>query len=283
MARNAKKAGLDVVVYNRTRAKAEALVSLGIRVAETPKDLAQQCDIVVVMVTGPAEVRGVLDGPMGVFSANTEKKLLLQMSTIDVASTIAFSSMATEFGMGYVDAPVAGSKKQVEDGQLIILAGGDSTLLSKAGPFLKAIGKAVVHAGSVGQGTALKLCMNLIVAQMTTALCESIALAKIQNLDPAKIFEVLSLSPALNCGYFNIKEKSLLSDNFSPAFSLSNMLKDVRFIDQAAKTKKLPLPVTQAVRFLMEAALTEGLGEQDLTAISKLLWPKHLSKTGVEN
>ncbi len=274
IAKNAKKAGFDVGVTNRSTDKRTVAEKENFRVFGSPKEVTQHADIVITMVTDPAAVRAVLSGDNGVFSAtNLKGKVLIQMSTIDEASTVEFANAASERGMEFLDCPVAGSKKQVEEAQLILLAGGDSSLLDRCSELFNAIGKAVVHAGGVGKGSALKLCMNLIVAQMTTALCESVSLAEAQSVNPAKIFEVLSHSPALNCGYFKIKEKALLEQNFSPAFSLNNMLKDVRFMDVAAKTKRLNIPVTQAVKYLMEAAVAAGHGEEDLTSISSVLKP----------
>jgi 3-hydroxyisobutyrate dehydrogenase-like beta-hydroxyacid dehydrogenase len=162
---------------------------------------------------------------------------------------------------------VAGSKKQVEAAQLILLAGGEDAVVGDCRPLLLKMGKHVAHAGGVGAGTALKLCMNLIVAQMSTALAESVTLAEAAGVDPAKIFEVIKQSPALDCGYFRIKETALLKKDFAPAFSLANMLKDVRFMNEEAASRGARLPVNQAVQALMETALAEGYGEKDLMSI----------------
>ncbi|MCG3203858.1 MAG: 2-hydroxy-3-oxopropionate reductase [Elusimicrobia bacterium] len=274
IAKNAQKAGFQVFVSNRSAVKREIAKREGLSVVNSPMEVAERAQAIIIMVTDPAAVEDVLTGRDGIFSSkNIKGKTLIQMSTIDEKSTLEFSESTNKNGMVYIDCPVAGSKKQVEEAQLILLAGGMKADLLKWDDLFKAIGKAVVHAGPVGKGSALKLCMNLIVAQMTTALCESVALAKVQDLNPEKIFEVIKQSPALNCGYFQIKEKTLLEENYSPAFSLKNMLKDVRFMDAVARQKKLPIPVTQAVKFLMEGALTEGLGDFDLTSISALLKP----------
>lgn len=274
MARNAARAGFPVTVYNRSRAPLERAKSDGLAVADSPAALAAGVDAIVVMVTGPKAVRDVLLGPAGVFSANVSGKTLIQTSTIDEPSTLEFSREAAKHGVKFLDCPVTGSKKQVDAAELILLAGGEAALLNTWTPLLQSMGKAIVHVGEVGKGTALKLCMNLIVAQMTTALCESVALAKLQGVDPARIFDVISHSPALNCGYFKIKQAALLNNDFSPAFSLDNMLKDVRFMTEAAERDRLALPVIEAVRALMEKAAAEGLGKDDLAGLVRVLKPK---------
>ncbi len=274
MAKNAKKAGFNVFVTNRSTDKREAAKKAGLEVLNTPRDVAEKSEAVIVIVTDPAAIKAVLTGPDGILAASGLKgKTLIQMSTIDEKSTMEFATMAEAKGMSFLDCPVTGSKKQVEEAQLILLAGGDAGLIDHWNDLFAAVGKAVVHAGGIGKGTALKLCMNLIVAQMTSALCESVALAKVQELNPAKIFEVIGHSPALNCGYFKIKEGPLLEGAFAPAFSLNNMLKDVRFMDQTAKNKRLNIPVTQAVKYLMEMAVADGHGDEDLTSISAILKP----------
>lgn len=273
MARNASKAGFSVVAWNRSPARRAAALEAGLALLDTPADVATRADAVVVMVTDPAAVKQVLTAPKGVLSVDVKGKALIQMSTIDPDTTHAVRTLAEDKGMGFLDCPVAGSKKQVEEAQLILLAGGPAGLLKKWEPLLLSMGKAIVHAGDVGQGTALKLCMNLIVAQMTTALAEGAALARAQGLSPSKIFDVIDASPALNCGYYQIKKRAFIEGDFAPAFSLSNMLKDVRFADHVAKTARVALPVNQAVRFLMEAASAAGYGAEDLTSVAKILKP----------
>jgi 3-hydroxyisobutyrate dehydrogenase len=138
-------------------------------------------------------------------------------------------------------------------------------------PVLSRFGKTIVEAGPVGAGTALKLCMNLIVAQMTTALAEAVTLARAASIDPALIFQVLRASPALHCAYYAIKEPAFLKPDTIPAFSLDNMAKDVGFMMKEATALGITLPVTQAVQGLLEKARAQGFGAEDLSAVIKAL------------
>ena len=276
MAQNAKAKGYSVVGTTRSKSKRDRAKRSGIETLESPVDVAKKSDAVITMVTDAKAVQSVLEGKRGVFGGAVKGKTLIQMSTIDEPSTRKIYEASKKKGLFFLDCPVAGSKKQVEAGELILLAGGDLKLIDKWRKPLLSMGKAIVHAGPVGKGTALKLCMNLIVAQMTTALCESVALSAAQGLQPEKIFEVITHSPALNCGYFQIKQKALLQKDYRPAFSLENMLKDVKFMDQTADRSQLNLPVTKAVRELMEKASKKGWGSQDLSVMAKALMPnKH--------
>jgi len=271
MARNAAAAGFPVRVWNRGeegRARARAL---GLDVADSPRDVAATADSVVVMVTDPAAVDAVLTDPRGALEADVRGKVLVQMSTIDEPSTLRFAERAGAAGMHYLDAPVAGSKPLAERGQVIVLAGGEAEVLERARPLLQALGKAIVHAGPVGRGTALKLAMNVLVAHMTTGLCEAAALARASGVAVERVFDVLDASPALHCGYFDAKKPAMLQGDFSPQFSLANILKDVRFAEAAAARGGRRLPVTAAVRALLEAGVAAGHGSRDLTSIAQVL------------
>jgi 3-hydroxyisobutyrate dehydrogenase len=267
MARHLCDAGYQVSVYNRTQAKVEEAKKFGAYAATSPRHLGERMDIVITMLTNPAAIRVVIEGPEGLLAHPKKALVWLQMSTLDITSTLGFARQAQEHGVIFVDCPVTGSKKQMEAAELILLAGASPEALQYVRPVLSRLGKTIIHAGKIGDGTALKLCMNLIVAQMTTALAEAVTLADTAGIDPALIFQVLRDSPALNCGYYAIKETAMLKPDFSPAFSLDNLAKDVGFMIQEAKARGAKLPVTEAVQALLQKAQAQGLGPQDLSSI----------------
>lgn len=271
MAMNLAKAGFQVSVYNRTRQRTIELADLGCEVAATPRALTKMSDTVITMVSDPAAMEAVMEGPEGVISAFSGGSALINMSTLSPDYTSSLAKKCYGAGVTFLDCPVSGSKSAAESGQLVILAGGDESALEKFSPILKTLGKAVVYAGPAPGGTALKLCINLIVAQLTTALAESAALARAQGLDTELIFETLALSPVLNCGYFELKKDNILKNDFPPAFPLKHMLKDARFMLAEAAQKKLSLPVTEAVEKLMEKSYNSGYGEKDLSVVLRNL------------
>ena len=274
MARHLAKAGYPLKVYNRTGAKAAPAQAFGAQIVNTPREAATDVRVLVTMVTDPDAVSGLLKGRDGFLASPTPGVTWIQMSTLDIESVLTFAKKAAAKGWRFVDCPVTGSKKQVEAAELILLAGAEEKDLQKVRPLISCMGKTVVHAGPVGAGTALKLCMNLIVAQMTSALAEAVTLAEATGVNPKNIFEVLRNSPALDCGYFRIKEEAILKKDFSPAFSFANMLKDVRFMTQEASTRGISLPVTEGVKQLLELAAREGYSEQDVMAICRVLGRK---------
>lgn len=267
MALNLHKAGFAVSVHNRTRERTTEFADLGCAVASTPRELAKMCDLVITMVSDPAAMDAVIEGPMGVASAFSGGNALINMSTVSPDYTRALAKKCFTAGVTFLDCPVSGSKGAAEAGQLVILAGGDKAAVEKYSPVLKAMGRAVVYAGPAPAGTALKLCVNLVVAQLTTALAESAALAQAQGIDPALIFETLGHNPALNCGYFGLKKENILKREYPPAFPLKHMLKDARFMLAEAAAKKLELPVTAAAAALMKRSLDSGYGVKDLSVV----------------
>jgi len=267
MARHLAKAGYPVTVFNRTKEKAIAAKSFGAKMAVTPREAAEGKHFLITMLTNPEAIRVVMDGRDGFLASRAPGLTWIQMSTVDIDSTLGFAKQADQKGWQFIDCPVTGSKKQVEAAQLILEAGATPEVLKRARPLLTCMGKTLIHAGPIGTGTTLKLCMNLIVAQMTSAIAESAALAEASGLDPAQIFEVLKQSTALDCGYFRIKEEAILKNDFKAAFSLDNMLKDVRFILKEASKRQQPLPVTAGVLQLLEQASREGMGGKDVSAV----------------
>ena len=267
MALNLHRAGYQVSVYNRTRSRTTEFADLGCQVASTPRALAKMCDTLITMVSDPAAIDEVMEGPEGAASAFQGGNALINMSTLSPDYTAELARKCYAAGVVFLDCPVSGSKAAAEKGQLVILAGAERAALERFTPVLKAMGKEIVYAGLPPAGTALKLCVNLIVAQLTTALAESAALAQAQGIDPALIFETLAHNPAMNCGYFSLKKDNILKRDFPPAFPLRHMLKDARFMLAEAAKKRLELPVTAAVERLMTKSYNSGYGDKDLSVV----------------
>lgn len=274
MARNLVKAGYDVTVWNRDRKKTEEFQTMGREAAPTPKALAQRCDVIITMVTGDEAMEAVLGGPDGVFAARFSGSTLINMSTVSSAYCEKLAALCFKEAVTFLDCPVAGSKPLAENGTLIILTGADDKTLEKRRALLLSMGKTVIHAGAPPAGTRLKLCVNLLLAQMTSGLCESAALAKAFGLDPELIFRTAEASPAIDCGYFRMKKANILKEEFPPAFALKDLLKDLRYMLAESSSRGLDLTVTGAVEKLTAKTYNSGERNSDLTAIYKSLLPR---------
>ncbi|HOI43870.1 MAG TPA: NAD(P)-dependent oxidoreductase [Elusimicrobiales bacterium] len=274
MAKNLVKAGYDVTVWNRDRKKTEEFQALGREAAPTPKALAQRCDVIITMVTGDEAMEAVLGGPDGVFAARVSGSTLINMSTVSSAYCEKLAALCFKEAVPFLDCPVSGSRPLAENATLIILAGAEEKALEKRRPLLLSMGKDVIHAGPPTAGTRLKLCVNLLLSQMTTGLCESAALAKAFGLDPELIFRTAEASPAIDCGYFRMKKGNILKREFPPAFALKDLLKDLKYMLAGASSLSLDLPVTAAVEKLAAKTYNSGERNSDLTAILKSLGPR---------
>jgi 3-hydroxyisobutyrate dehydrogenase len=271
MAKNILKEGYNLTVYNRDRLKTTDFKDAGCDAAVTPKDLAQKTNIIIVMVSDVKAMREITEGPIGLFAADSPELTLINMSTVAPQYTKELALSCLKKRIKFIDCPVSGSKLQAQEKQLVLLAGGDKEDVEKNKKLLLTMGKSIVYAGNHPNGSSLKLCINLMVGQLTSALCESSVLAEALEINPELIFNVLDESSALKCNYFNLKKQNILTKDYPPAFALKNMLKDLRFIIEEAKIKKLQLPVTKSLEKVMLKSYNTGKANKDLTVIAETL------------
>lgn len=267
MAANLIKAGYEVAVYNRTRSETKPFAEKGCGVAYTPKQLASYCDTLIIMVSDPVAVDAVTEGPDGAFSGLIPGKTMINMSTVSPEYTKKLAGKCLISGINFLDCPVSGSKPLAETGNLVILAAGKEDCVKRNEEILRAMGLAVIYAGEVPNATYLKLCVNLVMGQLTTAIAEAAHLAEACKIDPALIFQVLDTNPALQCKYFNMKRDSILNKKFPPVFPLKHMLKDARFVMSTAEQKKVNLPVTKTMLELYEKSAKLNHGDEDISAV----------------
>ena len=270
MAKNLIKNGYKISIYNRTRSKTKEFENDVCHIASVPKDLTKISNVIVTMVENDEALKNILYGPEGIFAGNFGGNYLINMSTISYNFSEQLSKECFKENIRFLDCPVSGSKPLAENGTLVILSGAYEKDLKEMESLLLSMGKYIVKAGPPPNGTALKLCINLLLAQMTTGLIESAILAEGLGINPELIFETIYNNPALNCGYFKIKEKNILKDDFSPAFSLKNILKDIRYILESAKNRNIKLDITQAVEKVFNEGFKKGYYNEDLTAIKKI-------------
>ena len=267
MAANLVKKGFEVCVYNRTREKTEPFKQQGCGVSYTPKQLAGWCDTLIVMVSDPAAVEAVMEGENGGFAGLSRGKTLINMSTVSPEFTRQLAEKCAAAGINFLDCPVSGSKPLAEAGTLVILAGGTEQDVKNNKNILLAMGGKIIYAGTAPAGSYLKLCVNLVMGHMTSAIAEGTLFAEACGVNPALVFDTIEANPALQCKYFNMKRKSLIEKKFPPAFPLKHMLKDARFIMSAAEQKEIDIPVTAAVLELLEKSAGKGHGEEDISAM----------------
>lgn len=271
MAANLLKAGFSVTVWNRTPVKCEPLAALGATIASTPREAAEASDIMFAMMADPLSVIGARDGNDGIIAGLESGKGLVDMSTVDVETTLESARLAKEKGVLFLEAPVAGSRKPAEDGTLTIMAAGDLELYEQALPALEKMGKKILHLGEAGNAARMKLANNLVMAGMLTSLAEGMALAEKSGLELAQLLEILD-SGALSNPMFRLKGPMMAAGgDFPAAFPLKHMQKDLRLALRLAEETGQPLFATATVNELFKAALAKHLGELDFSAIAAVI------------
>jgi 3-hydroxyisobutyrate dehydrogenase/2-hydroxy-3-oxopropionate reductase len=255
MARCLARAGLPLVVHNRTRDRAEALAAeLGARVASTPAEAASGADVVLTMLADDAAVRSVYDGADGLLAGAGRGTVLADLSTVTPDTLRAFESAARSAGVGLLDAPVSGSVTTAESGQLTLMVGGATEDLARARPALEALAKAIVHVGPLGSGAAMKLAVNTVIFGLNEALAEGLVLAEAAGIDRSVAYGVIAES-AVGAPYVGYKRAAFLEPDSTPtAFALELAEKDLRLIETLAASLGVPMPQARTNLEVVRAA-----------------------------
>lgn len=270
MAENVLQDGWSLTVYNRSRERTAILGELGARVAATPRELAEASDVVVCMVTGPEAVYALLTGEDGCARGLDPGNAFVNMSTVSPAYAREIASGLAPLGVDYVDAPVSGSARPAEEGNLVILAGGADQAVERVTPLLKSMGRKVIRCGGVGRGSMAKMAVNMLLGSMMEALGEALAFGRRGGLDDGVLFDALDGGP-LACGLFAAKEQMLRSGRYSPQFPLKHMAKDLKFALDTAYETGAAAPGTSVMQQLYRAAVARGQGDMDFAAVAELV------------
>jgi 3-hydroxyisobutyrate dehydrogenase len=261
MARNIAAAGLPVRVWNRTFARAEPLADVA-TVAGSIREAVDGADIVVTMLYDAESVAAAITeaGP-----ALADDVVWLQQSTVGVAGTERLVALAAELGVGYVDAPVLGTRKPAEDGALVVLASGATDLQARVAAVLDAIGSRTMWVGEAGAGSRLKLAANAWVLTVVEGVAESLALTRDLGLDPRLFLEAVA-GGALDAPYVGLKGAAMIDGSFDPAFALDGALKDADLILEAASDAGVELGLMPGIRDHLARAAAAGHGDLDMSA-----------------
>lgn len=261
-------AGYTVTVYNRSKEKEESLKASGAAIADTPKALIEQTDIVIVMVSDDQAVRDIYTGENGLLSADINGKLIINMSTISPGISRDMADQVAQLGGAHLDAPVSGSVKQAETAQLIIMVGGNPDDFDKAKPVLESMGKLVLHLGSHGAGNTAKLGINTLLAIQAQGLAEAVNFVQQQGIKTEDFLNIFN-NGAIGNPFGKIKGDAILADNYKPAFALRHMVKDLGL----AKTEGISSPLAlTALQTYTDAA--GQYADEDVIAVFKHLKAK---------
>lgn len=272
MAGTLRRAGYDLVVWNRSADKATRVAdSLGVRWAATAAEAVASAKIVVSSLADDAALTQVYLGESGVVSGLLSGQVVLDTSTVDPETVIIVGAAVDSAGAAFLDCPVSGSVSTVDAGALTIMVGGDAAAAETALPVLDALAANVVLTGGRGSGAATKLAVNGLVHGLNIALSEALVLAEKAGVDRKTAYEVFA-SGAGGAPYVAYKREAFEDpDSAAVAFSLDLVEKDLELITGLARRVGAPMAQTEAGHDVVRRAIAAGLGDADLSAVAVYL------------
>jgi len=262
-----KSVGHELLVWNRTEAKAQAAMALGAAWCPTARDLIQQSDIVICLLTNEQALDDVYFSANGLLSAPAPGKLIIEMSTVSPDKQAVMAEKASKVGVKYLECPVGGSIGPAKEGKLIGFVGGSAEDLEIARPLLQQMCKRVEHVGNHGAGSMMKLAINLPLLVYWHTFAEALSLIQPLGLDPKRVVDIFSETsggPNLlkNRGAF-IAQSLIDGKSDTVNVTLNTVIKDLNAMRTHAQTLDRKLPLTELAMANFEASAKSGLGDAD--------------------
>ncbi len=275
MAANLAKAGHRVRAFDLAAEAVSRAEAAGCVGAEAVAEAVGDADAVVTMLPAGKHVREVYTGQ--IFAAVPDEAMLIDCSTIDVASARAVIAGAAAKGLAMVDAPVSGGIAAAQGGTLTFMVGGTAEAFDRAKPLLDAMGKAVIHAGAAGAGQAAKICNNMLLGATMVATCEAFLLAEKLGLDPQTFYDIASKASGNSwsmtsyCPVPGVGPETPADRGYQGGFASALMLKDLKLANDAAAGANASVPMAAAAQALYQAMTNAGAGQSDFSAMIRFL------------
>ena len=258
--------GYEITVFNRSKKKTEKLENKGAIVVDSPKNVAENSELVIMVVKDADAVKDVVFGDYGILAGRHEGMCIADMSTINPNSTREISKQVTENGIDYMEIPVMGGPNVAINGKLVIMASGKKEVFEKFKTIFESIADQSIYLGDTGTAHSIKLAMNLQIAMLALSLSEGITLTKKAGFDPEIFLKVLN-STYFKTGMSEGKAHKMINDSVKPTFTLANLKKDLDTINDAAESFDVELPMAKIARKIYADATDAGFGDIDYTGI----------------
>jgi 2-hydroxy-3-oxopropionate reductase len=266
IARNILNAGFPVVVHNRSRTAVDELAAEGATVANSPKEVAAQVDVVFTNLPDSPDVENVVLGTNGIMEGAQKGLIVVDNSTIKPASARLIAEKLKEKGIFSLDAPVSGGDIGAKNATLTIMVGGEAEALEKVMPIFQAMGKTITHVGDAGAGQVAKVANQIMVAAQMVAMGELLVLSKKAGVDPRKVVDAIKAGAA-QCWALDVKPPRLFDGNRSPGFKSYMQLKDMKIVLDTAKEYGVPISSTEENTKFYQMMVDMGMGELDNSAV----------------
>jgi 3-hydroxyisobutyrate dehydrogenase len=277
MAEHVLAAGFPLTVWNRTAAKADALVAAGAVRAASPKEAAHNADVVLTCLPTQDEVRDVLHRPDGLLAGFARGAAFVDTSTIDPSASQRMIAECAAQGIDMIEAPLSGGTIGAKSGTLTMMIGGDAAILERVRPVLESMAKNIFHIGGPGMGQVLKLCNQMIAGAQTIALAEAYAILHGAGVDAKLATDVFAVSTA-NCVAIQqrvpvpgVLPNSPATNGWRPGFATEWMAKDLFLAQQFARTLDVPVAQTATDLQCFEQSMQAGYGKYDQSVFGKVL------------
>jgi 3-hydroxyisobutyrate dehydrogenase-like beta-hydroxyacid dehydrogenase len=266
MAANLQKHGNSLVVFNRTRAKAEPLLGPCGTFSDSPAKVADQVDILFTMLANPDAVKEAALRANGFLNYLRPNALWVDCSSVNPSFSKKMAAAAAARQIRFVDAPVTGSAAVAEQGKLVFWVGGEDADLETIRSLLLCMGNKIVHVGGHGMGTSLKMVINLLIGNAMAAFAEGMALGEGLGISREVLFDSLLGMPAV-APFLAAKREKIERGNYDPEFPLRWMQKDLHLASVSAYESDVALPVTNVTKEVYRLAMRGGRGTEDFSAI----------------
>ena len=266
MAANLQAHNYAPVVFNRTRDKAEPLLSKGARWKSSPAGVAAEVEVLFTMLANPEAVEAAASGVQGFLRALRPGSIWVNSSTVNPSFARRMAEQARAYGVRYLDAPVSGSKDAAARAELLFMVGGDAADLDVCRPLMSTMSKRIVHVGGHGLGSALKMVNNLLGAIAMAAFAEGAALGQALGVPHHVIFDEILSSPML-APVVAAKRAKFERGDYDADFSMRWMHKDLHLASVSGYEAGVPLPVVNSAKEMYAQAMREGYADRDYGSI----------------
>ncbi len=262
--------GFSATVYTRTKSKADALLAKGATWAATPKEVAQQSDVVFAIVGFPSDVREVMLGADGALAGCKAGNVLVDMTTSEPSLAVEIAEAAGAQGVASVDAPVSGGDVGAREARLSIMIGGDKAVVDALQPCWEAMGKTIVYQGPAGAGQHTKMVNQTLIASNMIGVCEALLYAHQAGLDLETVMQSVGSGAAGSWSLANLGPR-IIANNFDPGFFVEHFIKDMGIALDEAKRMQLALPGLALAHQLYIALQAQGHGRDGTHALQLAL------------
>jgi len=266
MAKHILDAGYNLTVLDLNKAAASHLLEAGAKWCDTPKAMAESCQMVITSLPTPQDVEQVVYGPDGLKSGWKDGDIYVDMSTNSPSVIRRIAEDARTIGVEVLDAPVSGGTKGAEMGTLTIMVGGDSATLERARKLLETMGQKIFPVGDVGCGNIAKLINNMIALTCSSISAEGFVLGVKAGIDPQILWDIINTSTGSNWALQQYTS-GVLQGDFTPYYRLSLGRKDIGLATDMGKEYEVPLPVASMVEQKLVEAMAAGLGDKHVDAV----------------